>query len=121
MLGIKTDHVLRRYLRYANALPLVVDLRQLWDAQRDFSERAFPGVTPLAVLRHIESEVREAIEDPDDIREWADMLLLVIDGVRRQGFELEDLIRAAFVKLDVNEGREWPVLADKNLPVEHKR
>lgn len=108
-------------MQFAEVAPHHFDIAPLWSAQAAFSDRAFPGVTPLAVLRHLGKEVEETAAEPDRIEEWADLLLLTLDGARRQGFTLGDLLRAAFLKIDVNEGRSWPVHQDKDRPVEHVR
>lgn len=94
---------------------------ELWDAQAAFSEATFPGVTPLAVARHLRSEAEELEAEPYDLAEWADALLLTFDGARRAGASLELLLSRAFTKLEVNRLRTWPPVTDPDAPVEHVR
>lgn len=58
-------------------------------------------------------------EGLDDIVEWGDMLLLLLDAIRRKGFTWEGVVVAAWNKMDVNEQREWPPDPTNQRPVEH--
>jgi hypothetical protein len=75
---------------------------------------------PLGPLKHLEKEAREAQKEPTDLTEYADCLLLILDASRRAGFSVDQVIDAAFVKLEVNKARTWPKPVD-DMPVEHVR
>lgn len=66
------------------------------------SERDWRG--PLA---HLRKEIDEIESDPHDAEEWADGLLLLLDGARRAGVDADTLIVTAIYKLDVNKRRIW--------------
>lgn len=73
---------------------------------------------PLGPLKHLEKEAKEAQESPQDSSEYADCLLLVLDAARRAGIQIDDLVVAAYEKLQINKARTWPApIAD--APVEH--
>lgn len=94
------------------------------------------------IIAHIRKELDELIEAHEarlkartadgparsaaqaaELEEWADLLILVLDGSGRAGFEPEMLIAAYRAKLEVNRSRTWPDWrkTDPELPVEHIR
>lgn len=75
---------------------------------------------PTAPLNHLLKEVQEAIEKPQDIVEYADCMLLLLDAAAKAGFNTNQLIEASFHKLRICEGREWAE-ADENGVREHVR
>ena len=77
--------------------------------QRDWSAKTFgPGPRLLGVIDHIKKELVEVEAAPDDISEWADILILAFDGALRQGHEPQAIIDAIKAKQAKNEKREWP-------------
>lgn len=96
-----------------------------WDlfAQHLWSVDTFGPGFRTGVFRHIEKEVKEAEASPDDITEWADLLILTFDGAMRAGHDPEDIIDAYHDKNRVNQGRRWPDwrLFGVDEPIEHTR
>ena len=83
----------------------------LWDAQEEFSVYAFGPSSyrgPRGPLEHLKREAGEAQEKPNDISEFADCLILVLDATRRAGFSRQALLQAAILKVYQNAQREWP-------------
>lgn len=86
----------------------------LWDVARDqakWSQATFgkdQDRGPIGALKHLEHEAREAQAAPNDVSEYADCFLLVLDAARRAGFSVRDLLTAAIDKQEINESREWP-------------
>ncbi|MEM7032812.1 MAG: dATP/dGTP pyrophosphohydrolase domain-containing protein [Chloroflexota bacterium] len=58
-------------------------------------------------LKHLKREIDEVLEDPSDIVEWADCLLLFLESTRRQELSVADVARAAEAKFEINEKRAW--------------
>lgn len=75
---------------------------------------------PTGALEHLKLEANECIEAPDDIVEYADCLLLLLDANRRAGFGLMELVQAAYDKLQVNKERDW-IVPDGDSPTLHKK
>lgn len=99
---------------------LVAHLRR----QREFSLRAFgPGARTQGVLDHIRKELAEVEADPGDVVEWADLIMLALDGAWRAGHEPEAIAQAVHDKLGINELRTWPDwrTADPTKAIEHVR
>jgi hypothetical protein len=71
-------------------------------------------------LAHLGKELREIEEQPFSRDEWADALLLLLDGSRRAGFTATGLLLAAEYKLTVNKNRAWQSPNDDGS-VEHVR
>lgn len=67
-----------------------------------------PGPRLKGVLSHIRKELKEIENEPQDISEWADLLILSFDGALRQGFTGRDIIKAYWDKAKLNREREWP-------------
>lgn len=79
-------------------------------AHRTWSLATFgPGGRHEGLCKHIESEVAEVRESSGlDLYEWADIIILAIDGALRAGFTPRDLVRALLWKQDRNRARAWP-------------
>jgi Protein of unknown function (DUF550) len=92
--------------------------------QRAFSRATFgPGERTKGICDHIRKELAEIEKDPDDIREWIDVLLLALDGAWRAGFMPEEIVNALDEKQEENELRDWPDwrTAEPDKTIEHKR
>lgn len=90
--------------------------------QRAFSRATFgPGDRLKGVLHHIRREIKEVEESPGDIDEWADLVLLALDGAWRQGFSPEEIASALRDKQGRNEERIWPDwrTAEPDKAIEH--
>lgn len=76
---------------------------------------------PKGPLIHLKKEVREAIDNPRDIMEHADIFLLSLDALRRAGFTFQQLVEASRRKLEINKQREWAAIEqqDPEGVVEH--
>lgn len=74
-------------------------------------------------LNHARKELIEIEEEPWEVEEWADALILLFDGAMRAGHTPEDLMAAIADKLDKNMLRVWPDWrdADPDKPIEHVR
>lgn len=91
--------------------------------QSDWSQATFGTDKergPMGALRHLEKEARETQAAPDDIEEYADCFLLIVDAARRAGISPLQLIEAAQQKMAINRQRTWPRPVD-DQPVEHVR
>jgi ParB family chromosome partitioning protein len=75
---------------------------------------------PIGPLRHLEKEAREAYENPTDMVEYADCLLLILDASRRAGLTPLRLVEIAAEKLKVVKRRVYPPAAPDE-PAEHDR
>ena len=97
--------------------------------QAEWADKTFgPSRDALGPLRHLGKEVSETIEairngEPSvEIEmEFADLLILILDASRRWGLSPEELVKAAHLKMRINESRTWPKLEDQvpGQPVEH--
>lgn len=82
-------------------------VQQLQDRIVRWQRATFPNQTVTGQLNHLQREVGEAIKDPNDITEWADMFILFLGSAGRNFFVVPDLIAAAHAKMDINEKRQW--------------
>jgi hypothetical protein len=101
--------------------PCVIDADYLAH-QREWSTEAFgPGGRPLGVIDHIEKELREVRDDPSDLGEWVDVIILAFDGAWRAGHEPQAILDAVAAKQARNEARVWPDwrTADPDKAIEH--
>lgn len=66
------------------------------DKKAAWSLKTFgPGERLTGVTRHIEKELEEVRKDPRDPDEWADLIILAMDGASRQGVDCRpDFFRA---------------------------
>ncbi len=101
-----------------------MDLISHLNKQRDFSLNTFgPGARVEGVTDHIEKELSEVRQNPNDIFEWIDIAMLALDGAWRAGFSSEEIAKALEAKLEKNMQRTWPDwrTADPNKAIEHTR
>lgn len=92
--------------------------------QAEFSGRTFgPGTRTAGVLDHIAKELDEIRKAPMDLSEWADVIILALDGAWRTGAAPQDIIDAIVAKQEKNESRAWPDWRgqDPDKAIEHHR
>lgn len=95
--------------------------------QRAFSFETFGpprGEQPSAgVIDHIRKELGEIEEDPFDLMEWVDVIILAFDGALRAGHDPAAIIRAYHEKMAINRERDWPDwrTAEPGKAIEHIR
>ena len=93
----------------------------LFENQKKFSAMTFGRYYRVhAVIKHMRKELDELAAKPNDIMEFADMFLLLLDALWRQGFSINQLLAAAYEKLHVNRKRKWKK-PDKGGVIEHAR
>ena len=59
------------------------------------------------ICKHIESELQEIRENPSDVEEWCDVIILALDGAWRQGYSPEEICAALEAKQNTNKKRTW--------------
>lgn len=90
--------------------------------QEKWSRKTFgPGTRTRGICDHIRKELLEIEDDPRDLEEWIDVVMLALDGAWRTGATPTEIIRALGAKQTKNEGRNWPDWrsADPNKAIEH--
>ncbi len=85
-----------------------------------WSQETFGNVGPIGPLKHLSKEALEAAQNPADLSEWADIIMLTWDAQRRAGITDEQLMQAVAEKLAINKARKWPKPCDGE-PREHVR
>lgn len=103
--------------------PPAIDAAHL-ERQYEFSRRTFgPGLRTQGVVDHIKKELKEILEHPTDVYEWADVIILGFDGALRAEHTPQEIIAAIVAKQTKNEGRTWPDwrTADPGKAIEHVR
>jgi len=94
-------------------------LQELQDEVAIWSIKTFGSSRPpSAPLNHLIKEVKEVIDAPHDRMEFADCFLLILDAASKAGINTEQLLTAAFKKLEINKKRQWGE-PNKNGVVEH--
>lgn len=114
---MSTDIIERANQELGSELYALAHEQSVW-SQETFGADARRG--PIGPLKHLEKEAKEAQDKPDDMSEYADCLLLVLDAARRAGLKPLALVREARAKMVINKQRKWSTPTDDN-PVEHVR
>ena len=75
------------------------------------------------VLDHLRKELVEIENNPTDLEEWIDVVMLALDGAWRAGYEPHEIADQLSAKLYKNEVRTWPDwrLSAPNKAIEHIR
>jgi len=96
-------------------------LREVLSNQKDWSLRTFgPGKRTIGITKHIEKECAEVRDNPDDLSEWVDIVILAMDGYWRAGGTPEEILRAIIAKQAINRERTYPKTGEDE-PSEHVR
>lgn len=67
------------------------------------------GQSPASgVIDHLSKELVEVAAAPHDLEEWADVMILAMDGALRMGYTPEQIAGALSIKQRKNELRQWP-------------
>lgn len=87
----------------------MVDLVKHLHRQRDWSTKTFgPDPRTQGLLDHIRKELKEIEQDPGDLYEWVDLIILALDGAWRHGHAPAEIAKAIALKQAANEARQWP-------------
>ena len=92
--------------------------------QAEWSRKTFgPGRRTNGILDHITKELREIEASPDDVTEWADLIILAFEGAWRHGHSAAEIIQAVKGKQTTNENRTWPDwrTGSEDKAIEHVR
>lgn len=77
--------------------------------QKAWSTKTFgPGHRTVGILAHIRAELGEIEAAPLDIEEWADVVILALDGAWRTGATAEEILSMIRAKAAKNAARTWP-------------
>lgn len=96
-------------------------LEEYLEQQKEWSDRTFGhGLRTVGITRHIEKELAEIRARPHDLSEWADVIILALDGYWRHGGKPADIMEHLAAKQDQNFAREWQAQCDDE-PTEHVR
>ena len=81
--------------------------RQLYSDIYDFTIKAFPDAGCNEHLLKLKDEADEAIENNNDIYEFADCFIAIIGASAKAGFNCDELITASIKKLEICKNRNW--------------
>ena len=79
------------------------------------------GSRTLGVTNHIRKELVEIEENPTDLEEWIDVIILAFDGAWRAGYNEFQIVQMLELKQEKNFKRKFIVSLDPTLPTEHDR
>lgn len=79
------------------------------EAHRQWSEATFGKEDRTAgIVKHIADELKEILDNSKDPYEWADIIILAIDGAISNGIDEDVLTGALLAKQAINLRRKWP-------------
>ena len=93
-----------------NMLTDLKKFNEFYKDRNDFSRKTFgepEDRNSTYPLKHLQEEINEVLETPDDPMEWADCFLLFLDAVWRQGYSIDNLVEFGKKKLEINKKRKW--------------
>ena len=105
-----------------SAAPTPETLESYLTRQWEWSARTFgPGRRTMGILTHIRKELEEIVDNPTDLSEWIDVVILAMDGFWRHGGKPADLLPELLSKQRKNFARKWPENRPEDEAVEHVR
>ena len=86
-----------------------MNLVEFLDKKEKWSRKTFgEGQRTQGVIAHIKEELKEIEENPNDLFEWIDVVLLALDGAWRAGYTSEQIQQALIDKQEINYKRIFP-------------
>lgn len=79
------------------------------------------GQKANSILAHIEKELAEIRQEPRNLEEWIDVIILGFDGAWRAGYTPQEIVSALQLKQAVNFNRRWQIPDSLDAPIEHVR
>lgn len=84
-------------------------MKEQLERQKAWSLKVFgEGFRLEGIVDHIQKELQEIKEQPHDVEEWADLIILALDGAWRSGASPEEISEMVKFKQEKNEARRWP-------------
>jgi len=94
--------------KFACVAPLTnIDWSEMQEKQYKWSRETFGESTLESNLDHLRDELDEIVENPNDIEEWADVMLLYMNASSFVGFTMDDIYKAVQKKYEKNVKRKW--------------
>lgn len=75
--------------------------------QYKWSRETFGESSLESNIDHLRDELIEVIETPENIEEWADVMLLYMNALSFAGHTMDDVLEAVHKKYEKNNKREW--------------
>ena len=86
-----------------------MEIKEYLKNQIQWSLKTFgPGNRDAGLLDHIKKELVEIENNPGDIEEWMDVVILALDAAWRNGCTPEDIEFMLIYKQEKNKRRDWP-------------
>ena len=82
-------------------------MKNVYNEMGKFSVEVFNNATASDHLRKVKMECDEAIDEPNDIYEYADCMLALFAAAYKSGFTYDDIQNASEEKLKILKGRTW--------------
>jgi hypothetical protein len=96
-------------------------LREYIQRHKDWSLQTFgEGKKTDGLIAHITKELDEIKNNPTDVMEWIDVIILAMDGAWRAGYTPLQIVNALNEKQAINFGRKWSPIVE-GQPTEHVR
>lgn len=78
-------------------------------------DEVHPNRTPESTLLKLFEEIGELVNDPSDVMEYADVMIIMLDLAHQNGISARDLLLAIEAKHDINVHRTWKKAANGTM------
>ena len=96
------------------------DIKKFLEDQKSWSREVFgTGRRTIGICDHIRHELIEIENDPDNLEEWIDVLLLAFDATWRLDASPKDVVETLLKKQHKNINREWGPIPPETEPSFH--
>ena len=73
----------------------------------EWSKETFKDSTILSNIEHLRDEIDEIEEFPENIEEWADVIILYMNAAYLSGHSMDEILIAVHKKFEKNKNRSW--------------
>lgn len=86
----------------------------------EWGDATFPNHTVHTRMEHLRREIKEIEASPNDVFEYADVMLIFLHQMQKQNISMQDLLSTCWEKFHIVKRREWGT-PDEHGVVEHER
>ena len=73
----------------------------------EWAKKTFKDSSISSTIAHLRDEIDEIEESPDEIEEWADVIILYMNAAYYSGHSMDDILIAVHKKFEKNKNRSW--------------
>ena len=80
---------------------------ELYNQIGEFARNTYKNADYYSFMEKLKEEIKEVIENPDDISEYADCIIVLFSACGKRNIPYSELVKTIKEKFEINKNREW--------------